>query len=447
MADSRRERVLSDRQDSRGSFVLYWMQAAVRVRFNPALERAVELANDRNLPLSVVFCLDQDYPDANLRHYTFLLQGLRDASAALSEIGLGLDVFTGSPAELIPVLSRRADMVVTDAGYTGIQRRWRARIAAGLEVPMLEVETEAVVPLRLAADKDCWSAAVLRRRIQPLLDSFLVPEAEYEPRFGFFTGFQLPAAELPDEGLPDGFGVDAAAGPVCMRGGCRAADRQLEDFIENRLDDYESLQRDPSLGGASGLSAWLHFGHVSPVGVALGVLGHGGPGVDAFLEQLVIRRELAMNFCFYNPLYDSYDGLPSWARDTLDAHASDPRPALYDRAALEAAASHDPCWNAAQLEMVKTGFMHNYMRMYWGKKILEWSRTPRDAFETALYLNNKYLLDGRDPNGYAGVAWCFGKHDRPWKERAVFGKIRYMNENGLRRKFDIDKYIGRIAEL
>jgi deoxyribodipyrimidine photo-lyase len=198
------------------------------------------------------------------------------------------------------------------------------------------------------------------------------------------------------------------------------------------------------------MSPYLHFGQISPLFIALQT--HAAKGIkkqnkDAYLEELVVRRELSMNYCFYNPHYDSYSGLPDWAQKTLKAHRNDKREYIYSITELERARTHDPYWNAAQREMLLTGKMHNYMRMYWGKKILEWSATPEDAFKNALYLNNKYELDGRDPNSFTGVAWCFAKHDRPWNERAVFGTVRYMSSSGLERKFDMDAYVQKIEDL
>jgi deoxyribodipyrimidine photo-lyase len=194
------------------------------------------------------------------------------------------------------------------------------------------------------------------------------------------------------------------------------------------------------------MSPYLHFGQISPLYIALKVSKTRSLGAEAFFEELIIRRELSMNFVFYNEKYDSFKSIPDWAKKTLRAHQKDRRPYLYSPKELENAGTHDPYWNAAQKEMVITGKMHGYMRMYWGKKILEWSKTPEEAFKVALYLNNKYELDGRDPNGFIGVAWCFGKHDRPWGERAIFGNVRYMNDKGLKRKFDADKYV-KMMEL
>jgi deoxyribodipyrimidine photo-lyase len=239
--------------------------------------------------------------------------------------------------------------------------------------------------------------------------------------------------------------VPPAAG---ARGGPSAARKKLKSFLDRKLDRFHDLRNDPTLDFTSGLSPYLHFGQISPLFIALEAAKHGqGPGLDAFLEELIVRRELAHNFTHYNPDYDQYEGLANWAQTTLEEHANDPRDFVYSREAFEQARTHDPYWNAAQLELVHTGAMHGYMRMYWGKKILEWTAHPREGFDIALYLNNRYQLDGRDPNGFAGVAWCFGQHDRAWGERPVFGKVRYMNANGLRRKFRIDAYVAKVARM
>ncbi|MDH7499231.1 MAG: deoxyribodipyrimidine photolyase, partial [candidate division NC10 bacterium] len=232
-----------------------------------------------------------------------------------------------------------------------------------------------------------------------------------------------------------------------LQGGTSQARRHLRAFLQKRIDDYPEARNDPTRDSLSQMSPYLHFGQISPLWIALQVLRTGSPGREAFLEELIVRRELSMNFVFYNGHYDSYEGIPEWARRTLKDHEKETRPYLYDLQTLARARTHDPYWNAAQKEMVLTGKMHGYMRMYWGKKIIEWSRTPEEAFRAALHLNNQYEIDGRDPNGFAGVAWCFGKHDRPWGERSLFGMIRYMNDRGLRRKFDAEEYVKKIDRL
>jgi deoxyribodipyrimidine photo-lyase len=240
-----------------------------------------------------------------------------------------------------------------------------------------------------------------------------------------------------------------ASNPLQYIGGYTEASRRLYLFLKERFLDYYTQRNDPGFDIRSGLSPYLHFGQISPLEIIQKVKEYRGPkkAEEAFIEQLFIRRELSVNYVYYNKEYGSYRGLPRWALKTLEEHASDNRPYEYTTEQLEEAQTHDPYWNAAMKEMMLTGSMHSYMRMYWGKKIIEWSETPHHAFDTMLLLNNTYFLDGRDPNSYAGVAWCFGGHDRPWKEREIFGKVRYMNRNGLERKFDMDAYLSRIEQL
>ncbi|MCW3997747.1 MAG: deoxyribodipyrimidine photolyase, partial [Candidatus Bathyarchaeota archaeon] len=223
----------------------------------------------------------------------------------------------------------------------------------------------------------------------------------------------------------------------------------LKYFLENKLIKYANLRNDPTSNVLSNMSPYLHFGQISPIQIAQEVLSSDNPrdSKEVYLEELIVRRELAINYVFYNDKYASFEGLPNWVKNSLLEHRGDFREYNYSLKDLEEANTHDPFWNAAQNEMRITGKMHGYMRMYWGKKILEWTKNPKKAFEIALFLNNIYELDGRDPCGFTGVAWCFGKHDRPWKERAIFGKIRYMNDKGLRRKFDAEGYVKKIHHL
>ncbi|MCZ2845589.1 MAG: deoxyribodipyrimidine photolyase, partial [Candidatus Bathyarchaeota archaeon] len=230
-----------------------------------------------------------------------------------------------------------------------------------------------------------------------------------------------------------------------FQGGNSVAKKHLEIFLKNKLDKYDELRNDPSLDFLSNMSPYLHFGQISPLYIALKVQDIESPGKNAYLEELIIRRELSINYIFYNHNYDNLNGLPAWSKETLRQHEKDQRDYIYSKSELENAETHDPYWNAAQNEMKLKGKMHGYMRMYWGKKIIEWSQSPQKAYKIALHLNDKYELDGRDSNGYTGIAWCFGKHDRPWKERKIFGKVRYMSAGGLERKFNIEKYANKFS--
>jgi deoxyribodipyrimidine photo-lyase len=432
----------------KGRYVLYWMQASPRVRCNHAFQYAVERADRLSLPVVACFVISPDFPDAQGSHYRFLAEGLQEVRRTLGGYGIRLVIRYGDPADRIPELAVDAALAVTDCGYLRIQREWREKVAAQLECPLCQVETNVVVPVHHASAKEEWSAATLRKKITPLLDRFLVPLQEKKPgrsSFSLEIGYDTdPAAESFLEKITAG--VD---GPhrLPWQGGEQAAHELLDRFIRERLDRYAAERNDPNAHTLSGMSPYLHFGQISPLDIALRVLATGHPDAGVYLEELIVRRELAANFVFYNSGYDSYEGLPVWARKTLGDHAGDPREYIYTFEEFEDARTHDPYWNAAQDEMRYTGKMHGYMRMYWGKKILEWSESPEEGFRIALALNNRYELDGRDPNGFAGIAWCFGKHDRAWQERPVFGKIRYMNANGLKRKFDADRYVARVGEL
>lgn len=444
MAPAARIHRLDDRPPARGKFVLYWMQQSQRADWNPALEYAVEQANALRLPTLVGFALTS-FPGANGRHYRFMLEGLRETEKRLAARGLGFCIRQGAPEDVIPGLAENAALLVGDVGYLRVQRAWRAAIAKRVACPVVLVEGDAVVPVEAVSDHAEFAARTIRPKIHRLLGDFL---KSFKPA-KVVVPFADPAINSLDLSDPDALwgrlGADDSVPAAAAVGGAAAARRRLDRFVAHRLVEYAEAASDPVADGCSGLSPYLHFGQISPLEIALRVQATDAPRVatDAFLEQLIVRRELSLNACWFNPGYDRYDTLPAWALKTLDRHRKDKRDFVYSRAQWEAGATHDPCWNAAQAEMVRSGRMHNYMRMYWGKKILEWSRTPEDAFETALFLNDKYELDGRDPNGCVGVAWCFGRHDRPWTERPVFGTIRYMNADGLRRKFDVQAYVER----
>jgi deoxyribodipyrimidine photo-lyase len=455
----RRERihVLNDRGTRKGRYVVYWMQAAQRYHENPALAHALSVGRRLSLPVVVLFSLVDAYPDANSRHYRFMLQGLEELSEELRSQGIRFLVVQAEPPEAVLAAEAAAAEIVTDGGYLRVQRRWRERIAREARCRFSEVDTNVVVPPYTASTKEEYSAATFRRKIAPLRDSFFEscePYAEVVPGGGEldFRWLKLPLPD-PTEGadrMMRSLSVASHVPPVHhFRGGSKAGRQRFRRFLSEKLSLYGGHRNDPALGILSRMSPYLHFGMVSPVWLAEQVRRAvvSDEAKAEYLEQLVVRRELAVNFVLHNPAYDRYECLPGWARETLSEHRGDPRGHIYDVEHLADGATHDEYWNAAMREMRETGFMHNYMRMYWGKKILEWMPAPEQAFETTLTLNNRYFLDGRDPNSYAGVAWVFGKHDRPWQERRVFGKVRYMNAAGLERKFDIDAYVAWTREL
>jgi deoxyribodipyrimidine photo-lyase len=448
MIQPERITALNDRETRQGEYVLYWMQAAQRAQWNHALEYAADRANELKRPLVAAFGLTADFPEANMRHYHFMLQGLSETQAALAKRGIRLVVRAESPVTYVPKLAKKAALVVVDEGFLRVQRHWRAEVAENVACKMEEVETNLIVPVEEAAEKENFSAGTFRPRIKKKLDAYLVPLKQR--KLGKKSlDLKLKGLDLGDiEKVVKDLKADTSVGPVAgFAGGAKEAERRLRHFIRHTLERYDTERNDPNADGVSNLSPYLHFGQISPLQIALEVRDAGGPGADAFWEELIVRRELSFNFVYYNEQYDSYEALPPWALRTLNYHARDKREYLYSFEEFETAATHDPYWNAAQQEMVLAGKMHGYMRMYWGKKILEWSASPQEGFRIALALNNKYELDGRDPNGFAGVSWCFGKHDRAWAERPVFGKVRYMNAAGLKRKFDADAYVKKIERL
>ncbi|WMT57020.1 deoxyribodipyrimidine photo-lyase [Truepera radiovictrix] len=444
-----RVKALNDHDLADGRYVLYWMQQSQRARFNHALEHAAMWANDLNKPLLVAFGLMDDYPEANARHYAFLLEGLQDVAEALAERRIAFVVQRGRPDEVALRLAQDAALLVCDRGYLRHQRLWRERVAREARCRVVQVESDVVVPVEVASDKKEHAARTLRPKLTRHLETYLRDVEE--------VALRAPSRELGVEGLDltdpgallASLKLDTSVAPVRrFRGGTREGERVLRAFLRERFGDYAATRNQPQTNNVSHMSKYLHFGQISPVFVALEVQRAGaGKNAEVYLEELIVRRELPMNFVFYEPHYDRYDALPAWARKTLDEHRGDAREHLYTREQLEAAETHDPYWNAAMKEMLHTGYMHNYMRMYWGKKILEWSPSPEEAFETALHLNNRYFLDGRDANSYANVAWVFGQHDRPWAERAVCGKVRYLSAGGLERKADPKAYVRKVEEL
>lgn len=456
MVESTRVQALNKEQENeQGQYVLYWMQASQRESHNHALEYAIERANERNLPLVVCFGLMDNFPEANVRHYQFLLEGFVELAAALEKRGIKFVVRHGPAPDAALHYAKNARLVVCDRGYTRHQKSWREIVAREAKRPVIQVESDVVIPVEVVSDHHEFAARTIRPKIHRNWNEYLIP---LKPTKLKHSSLSLKITGNLDPTDPVGsmkkLKLDASVEPTTYyHGGQVAARKALKTFVSAKLKGYDEGRNEPAAGWTSHMSMFLHYGHISPIEIALAVREAGSSAgipkadVDAYIEELIVRRELSMNFVHFNPQYDSYQCLPDWARRTLAEHAADKRPVIYTTEQLEQAKTHDPYWNAAQLEMTKTGFMHNYMRMYWGKKFLEWMRTPEEAYETAMRLNNKYFLDGRDPNGWANVAWIFGLHDRPWTEREIFGKIRYMNAAGLERKFDIGAYVKKVALL
>jgi len=443
---------LNDASIRKGDYTLYWMQQSQRAEYNHALEFAIQQANKLEQMLLVVFGLTDDYPEANLRHYTFMLEGLKETRATLESRGIKMVVRRGRPPEVALSLGRRASMIVCDRGYLRHQRTWREQVAQNAKCPVVQVESDVVVPVEVVSDKAEYAARTIRPKIHRNLESYLVALKRSRVKHPSL-GLKVKGIELDDtEGLLRKLKLDRSVPPVpdLFKGGTSRAVKRFNEFIRHRLIYYDDHGNQPQTDDISHMSPYLHFGQISPLYLALKI-GRVAESLktvrDAYIEQLIVRRELAMNFACYTSDYDAYTCIPGWARKSLADHKNDKRDYVYSQRQLEKGDTHDPYWNAAMLEMKHTGFMHNYMRMYWGKKILEWSQTPQKAFRTTLAINNKYFLDGRDPNSYTGVAWIYGVHDRAWAERPIFGKTRYMAASGLERKCDIAAYVKKVDDL
>jgi deoxyribodipyrimidine photo-lyase len=447
-----RVRILNERESARGDYVLYWMQQSQRAAFNHALEYAAGRANQLNLPLVIGFGLTVNYPEANLRHYTFMLEGLAETAAQLARRRIKFVLRLGEPPEVALDLGRRAAEIVCDRGYLRWQKEWRRKVARFAHCRVTQVESDVVVPVEAASHKPEFGARTLRPKLLRQVEEFLaVPGPVSLGRSALKLKLRSVSLDHPTA-LCRRLPLDRSVAPVSQffAGGTSAARRRFRAFLKNHFSDYKKHRNQPQTNDVSHMSKYLHFGQISPVWLlreARRAKKAGRANLYTFIDELLVRRELAVNWCEFNEAYDRYESLPPWARQTLDRHRRDHRSHLYERAQLEAAATHDCYWNAAMREMIATGYMHNHMRMYWGKKILEWSRTPELAFATVLALNNKYFLDGRDPNSFANVAWVFGRHDRPWPEREIFGKVRYMNAAGLERKCDIRGYLAKVEGI
>jgi deoxyribodipyrimidine photo-lyase len=426
--------------------VIYWMSRDQRSEDNWALLYAQELALAMDQYFAVVFCLAGKFAGAGLRQYDFMLKGLAETETDLKKLNIPFFLLMGNPPEKLAcfIEKYRVSHVVTDFDPLHSKQEWKRELCRKVKCGVYEVDSHNIVPCRTASLKCEFGAYTIRPKIKKLLPYFLedFPPLLRQKHTGIFTFQETDWKEALNYPSPD-----LSVKPVqWLRPGCRAAKEVLNRFLESGLKDYNLKRNDPNESGTSNLSPYLHFGNLSAQRIALTVITHfkGDENTESFLEELIIRRELSDNYCFYNLYYDSAKGFPDWAKKSLGEHAEDEREYLYDFETFEKALTHDPLWNAAQKEMLLSGKMHGYMRMYWAKKILEWTNSPEEALDFSIRLNDKYQLDGRDPNGYTGCAWSVGGvHDRAWTDRPVFGKIRYMNYNGCKRKFDVKSYTDR----
>lgn len=470
-----RARLLNKHSEIKNGAIIYWMSRDQRVHDNWALLYAQHLAKKYDQPLVVVFCLQSSFLGATLRQFNFMLYGLQEVSDTLHDLQIPFFIIEEKPKEAFGWLAKHITMgaIVTDFSPLKIGRQWRKEIAESQDVPVIEVDAHNIIPAWLASDKQEFAAYTFRPKVNKKLDEFLVHflkmsvndqllnsqllENLGHPRLEkskltvtSIKEWRLTSVETLLESMTT-LDRDVKSVEWCKPGE-KAAHECLAHFLDNDFKNYDEDRNDPNKDAQSNLSPYLHFGHIASQTIALAVQekmkSKSSPDSEAFLEELIVRKELSDNFCLYNQNYDNDQGFPDWAKKSHFEHKDDVREQLYTLKQLEEAETYDELWNASQLEMVKLGKMHGYMRMYWAKKILEWTKSPAQALKFAIYLNDKYELDGRDPNGYVGILWSIGGvHDRAWFEREIFGKIRYMNANGAKRKFDVEKYVESIHNI
>lgn len=440
-----------------GRYVLYWAQMNRRAEANHALAFAAELANRLDKPLLFYEGLTFSYPFASDRFHTFLLEGVPATARRLEELGIGYVFYLrrrrSDPNDILYRLAADAAAIVADDYPSFVARQYNASVPPKLEVAYYVVDSSCVVPMSRHPRRE-YAAATFRPKIRRALPECLRPVEEIRlqrrwrgPLPPFHTVVRGP--EIPE--LVAASEIDHSVKPsTAFRGGRPEALERLERFLRRGLRRYGKLRNEPSAHATSRLSPYLHFGHISSLEVALAASSYAqahGFSAEPFLEELIVRRELAFNFVRHTEDYRRLDALPEWARLTLQRHAGDPRRPVYTPEEFERGRTHDALWNATQKELLLRGTIHGYYRMYWGKKIIEWSPTPEEALATMIYLHDRYALDGRDPNTYTNILWCFGLHDRPFAERPVFGKVRYMSLEGMRRKTDVAAYLGEIERL
>lgn len=436
-----RARKLNTNQYKTGT-VLYWMSRDQRVEDNWALIYAWELAKQYDTTFSVIFCLRNSFEFATERLIDFMFGGLQEVQSSLHAKNIPFHLVLGDPEDVIPNFINRNNIGILIRDFSPLQpyQQWNKKIVDKIYIPFYEVDAHNIVPVWVASPKKEYGAYTFRSKITKKLPEYLQPFPIVPTQAGKNT-YNLTNF---DEILKEIHFVKHVKKVDWIQPGETQAKTMMNHFIKNNISDYAIMRNDPTKQIQSNLSPYLHFGHISSQTIALLLQQISGENtaVDTFLEELIVRKELSDNYCYYEPNYDTTDGFPDWAKKSLADHLSDHRPVLYSLEELEQSKTHDELWNSAQREMTSTGKMHGYMRMYWAKKILEWSISPEMAQKNAIYLNDTYNLDGRDPNGYTGIAWSIGGvHDRPWFDREIFGKIRYMNYNGAKRKFAVEEYI------
>jgi deoxyribodipyrimidine photo-lyase len=428
--------------------VVYWMSRDQRAQNNWALLYAQDIAINNNRDLIVFFNLTKEFLHASPRHYNFMIQGLAEVEEELNSKRINLVVEIGDPKDnlLHFINQNKVSFLVTDFSPIKISRKWKSEVAQEInreiKIPFHEVDAHNIIPCFYASNKQEYGAYTLRPKIHKLLPEFLTHYPKVKENYNSAKTIQSDLKRITQQKK---YSNEYEKG-IWVQSGTKRAQHIFDNFLQNKLNSYSEQRNDPTLDQNSHLSPYLHFGQISAQEIVLKVMNkHEKNTYESFIEELVVRRELSDNYCYHNSNYDNYLGFPEWAQKSLEKHSTDKRPFIYDLEQLENSQTHDDLWNSAQKEMVYLGKMHGYLRMYWAKKILEWSKDYKTAQKNAIYLNDKYELDGRDPNGYTGIAWSIGGvHDRPWFEREIFGQIRYMNYQGCAKKFDIQKYIKKI---
>ncbi|HMS38940.1 MAG TPA: deoxyribodipyrimidine photo-lyase [Pyrinomonadaceae bacterium] len=435
--------------NNNGKYVLYWVQMFKRTSHNHALNFAISQANERKLPLVVYEGLKFYYPWASDRIHTFILEGVEEKREEFAKLGIKyifyLQKDENSPKDTVAQIAKDAALIVTDDFPCFIIPKHNAAIVRKAEIPVFAVDSNGVIPMS-KFEKEEYAAYTIRPKIKRMLDDYLKPFEE-EKIIVRADDLKIDCAETIVENIADlvkQCAIDHSVKPSYFyHGGTANGRKRLKKFVKEILNNYDTARNKPDKDGSSRLSSYLHFGFLSSLEIALAVKNSDAAqeSKDAYLEELIVRRELSYNFTKFNLQYNSLESLPSWVQKTMREHIDDNRAPIYSLEQLEHGKTYDELWNAAQREMVETGEMHNYVRMLWGKNVIGWTRNYEEAFAILEHLNNKYCLDGRNPNSYAGILWCFGKHDRPWMERPVFGTIRYMTSGSTGKKFDSKKYI------
>ena len=440
--DSRRIQVLKNIKYEGGTIV-YWMQRDKRSVDNWALLYAQEISQKNNSPLHVCFSLNGNFPNSNIRQYGFMLKGLKETAMKLKERNIGFSIIRGNAVYSIPEFIERNNIgfLITDFSPLRVYKKRTQKVAQAIKIPYHIVDANNIIPVWETSQKQEYAAHTVRPKVHKKLDEFLT---DYYPLLKQDHSSNIKSSDFNYSAIIDQISVDKTVNEAdWIYPGEESALKSFNIFKDQKLEGYDLNRNDPNSDSLSKLSPFIHFGQISTQRIALDTIKSSHlQAKDVFIEQLVVRKELAENFCHYNKNYDSFLGFTDWAKKTLNEHRKDKREYIYDLDTFENGDTHDELWNAAQNQMVFNGKMHGFLRMYWAKKILEWSLSPEHALQIAIDLNDKYELDGRDPKGYTGIAWSIGGiHDRPWFERPIFGKIRYMNLNGCKRKFNVERYI------